>query len=141
MRHPMEPTRPAHQHRIGIHRRELLQVGYSGLLGIGLSSVLRGRAVAAQSGAPARSGARSPKSVILIFLTGAPSHLDTFDLKPDAPDAIRGEFRPIATRVPGLLVCEHLPRLAARADKFAVVRTLAHRDTNHLLATHHLLTG
>jgi hypothetical protein len=135
----MGPARPVHQHRIGINRRELLQVGYSGLLGIGLSSVLTHRASAAQT--LAGRAARTPKSVILIFLTGAPSHLDMFDLKPDAPAEIRSEFRPIATRAPGVLIGEHLPRLAACADKFAIVRTLAHRDNNHLVATHHLLTG
>jgi hypothetical protein len=122
------------RHPIGIHRREFLQVGYSGLLGIGLSSVLAHRA---QAGAPART----PKSVIIVFLTGAPSHLDTFDMKPEAPANIRGDFQPIGTSVPGLIVCEHLPRLAARADKYAVVRTLAHRENNHLVATHHVLTG
>jgi hypothetical protein len=79
--------------------------------------------------------------MILVFLTGAPSHLDTFDPKPDAPAEIRGAFRPIATRVPGLWIGEHLPRLAARADKYALVRSLAHRENNHLVATHHLLTG
>jgi hypothetical protein len=79
--------------------------------------------------------------VILVFLTGAPSHLDTFDPKPDAPVEIRGEFRPIATRVPGLYVSEHLPRLAARAHGYALVRSLSHRENNHLVATHHLLTG
>jgi hypothetical protein len=62
-------------------------------------------------------------------------------MKPDAPPEVRGEFKPIATRVPGLQVCEHLPRLAARAQKYAVVRSLSHRDNNHLCATHHLLTG
>jgi hypothetical protein len=127
-----------HQHRIGINRRELLQVGYSGLLGIGLSSLLTHRAEATR---PTGSTGRAPKSVILIFLTGAPSHHDMFDLKPDAPAEIRGEFRPIASRVPGISVCEHLPRLAACADKYAIVRSLSHRDNNHLVATHHLLTG
>src|SRR6267378_3341755 len=131
------PPVSAHRHRIGINRRELLQVGYSGLLGIGLSSLLTQRA-AAQAAGSTRNGARTTKSVILIFLTGAPSHLDTFDLKPDASAEIRGEFRPIACRAPGVWICEHLPRLAARADKFALVRTLAHRDNNHLVATHHL---
>jgi uncharacterized protein (DUF1501 family) len=122
----------AHRHTIGINRRELLQVGYSGLLGIGLSSLFAQRAKAA---------AISPKSVIVLFCTGAPSQLDTFDPKPDAPEAIRGEFRPIATRVPGIHISEHLPRLAARADRFALVRTLSHREYNHLVATHHVLTG
>ncbi len=122
------------RHPIGIHRREFLQVGYSGLLGIGLSSLLAGRA-------QANPTQRTPKSVIVVFLTGAPSHLDTFDMKPDAPAEIRGDFRPTATSVPGLYVCENLPRLGARADKYAIVRTLSHRENNHLVATHHLLTG
>ena len=85
--------------------------------------------------------ARQPKSVILVFLTGAPSHLDTFDMKPDAPSEVRGEFKSIATKLPGLTVCEHLPHLAARADKYAVVRSSAHRENNHLVATHHRSTG
>jgi hypothetical protein len=79
--------------------------------------------------------------VILVFLTGAPSHLDMFDPKPDAPAEVRGEFQPVATRVPGLHICEHLPRLAARAHQFALVRSLSHRENNHLVATHHVLTG
>lgn len=127
---------PRHHHTAGIHRRELLQVGFSGLLGLGLSSALPTRAQATTSQTP-----RKPKSVILVFLTGAPSHIDTFDPKPDAPAEVRGEFRPIATRVPGLFVGEHLPRLAARADQFSLVRSLAHRENNHLVATHHVLTG
>ncbi len=130
-----------HQHRIGITRRELLQVGYSGLLGLTLPSLLTRRAVSAEVSRVGGRQARKPKSVILVFLTGAPSHLDTFDMKPDAADGIRGEFKPIGTKVPGLVVCEHLPRLAARADKYAIVRSLAHRDNNHLVSTHHLLTG
>jgi hypothetical protein len=114
----------------------LLQVGYSGLLGITLPSLLAGRARSAEAERRAR-----PRSVILVYLTGAASHLDTFDPKPDAPDNVRGEFRAIATRVPGLQVGEHLPRLAARADRYAVVRSLSHREYNHLVATHHVLTG
>ncbi len=79
--------------------------------------------------------------MIIVFLTGGPSHIDTFDLKPDAPAEIRGEFKPIATKIPGVSFCEHLPRFAARADKLAVVRSFSHPQTNHLLATHHVLTG
>jgi uncharacterized protein (DUF1501 family) len=127
------PTRP---HSSGITRRESLQVGYSGLLGLGLSSLMPGQAAADEPRSPGRR-----KSVIVVFLTGGASHLDTFDPKPDAPPEIRGEFQPIATRTPGLTVSEHLPRLAARADKFAVVRSLSHRENNHLMATHHVLTG
>jgi hypothetical protein len=131
-------TLPAipHRHTIGINRRELLQVGYSGLLGLGLSSL-----PAAAAPTSAGRAARKPKSVIIVYLTGAPSHIDMFDLKPDAPPEVRGEFKPIATNVPGIQVGEHLPKLAARADKYALVRTLSHRENNHLVATHHVLTG
>ncbi len=129
----MQRSLPGHRHTIGLTRREWLQVGYSGLLGIGLPSVLGGRATAAN--------ARKPKSVILVFLTGAASHIDTFDMKPDAPAEVRGEFKPIATKTPGLQVCEHLPLLASRSDKWALVRSLAHQENNHLLASHQVLTG
>jgi uncharacterized protein (DUF1501 family) len=118
----------------GIDRREWLQVGFSSLLGIGLPSLLADCISAAQP-------RRKPRSVIIVFLTGAASHLDTLDPKPDAPAEVRGEFRPAATRVPGLHLCEHLPLLAARAERYAVVRSLAHRENNHLVATHHVLTG
>ncbi len=128
------PTGP--RHPLGLNRRELLQVGWSGLLGLGLSSL------AARTGAAeGQGGTRAPKSVILVFLTGAPSHLDTFDPKPEAPPEVRGEFRTIATKLPGVHVSEHLPRLAARLDRCALVRSLAHRENNHLVATHHVLTG
>lgn len=125
----------AHRHTIGINRREVMQVGYSGLLGMGLSVL----PVCASPATPQAS--RKRKSVILVFLTGGPSHLDTFDMKPAAPAEIRGEFKPIATRLPGLTICEHLPRLAARADKYALVRSLSYREADHLKATHHVLTG
>ncbi len=130
-----------HRHTPGITRRELLQVGYSGLLGFGLSSLAARRTSAAGAQPSGDKPSRRAKSVVLIFLTGAPSHLDTFDVKPDAPPEVRGEFKAIATKVPGLHVCEHLPRLAARADKYALVRSLSHRENNHLVATHHVLTG
>jgi hypothetical protein len=137
----MTPSVAGHRHSIGITRREMLQVGYSGLLGIGLSSLLAGRVEAAKEARATGGKVRQPKSMILIFLTGAPSHLDTFDMKPDAPAEIRGEFKPIATKLPGVFMSEHLPRLSARNDKYALVRSLAHRENNHLVATHHLLTG
>jgi hypothetical protein len=79
--------------------------------------------------------------MILVFLTGGLGHLDSFDMKPDAPEGIRGEFRPVDTQAPGVRICEHLPGLAARADKLAIVRSLSHEHTNHLNATHQLLTG
>ena len=125
-----------HRHTTGLTRREVLQVGYSGLLGVGLAGLLGGKARAASG-----DGGGRAKSIVLVFLTGGPSHLDTFDMKPDGPAEIKGEFKPIDTNVPGLQFCEHLPRLAAHADKLAVVRSLAHPETNHLLATHRVLTG
>jgi hypothetical protein len=106
-----------------------LQVGFSSLLGLGLPALAR-----------AAEG-RKPKSVIIVFLTGAASHIDTLDPKPDAPPEVRGEFGTIGTRVGGLRLCEHLPLLASRADRYAIVRSLAHRENNHLVATHHVLTG
>ena len=124
-----------HRHTIGMTRRELLQVGFSGLIGMGLPSLLTKKAMAT---APTPRRARS---VILIFLTGAPSHLDMFDLKPEAPDEVRGHFRPIATRAVGVQICEHLPRLAARADQFAIVRSMTHGLPSHEHATHMVLTG
>jgi hypothetical protein len=79
--------------------------------------------------------------MILVFLTGGLCQLDSFDLKPEAPEGIRGEFQPIDTRAPGVRICEHLPELARRADTLAIVRSMAHRDSNHLNATHWVLTG
>jgi hypothetical protein len=114
-------------------RRAFLQAGASSALGLALPQLLAGRAVA--------GGDASPKSVILVLLTGGASHLDTLDMKPDAPAEIRGEFRPIATAVPGVRVCEHLPLLAARLRDWALVRSLSHGENGHLPGTHRLLTG
>src|SRR5262245_24892395 len=135
-------------HPGGVIRREFLQVGLSGFVGLGLSELLAGRVFA--GGSVTKKSARglarperSPRarSMILVFLTGGLSHLDSLDMKPDAPLGIRGEFKSIATKVAGIQVCEHLPALAARADRLAIVRSLSHRYTNHLNATHELLTG
>src|SRR5258708_1407930 len=91
----------------GISRRSWLRIGGLALGGLSLRDVLR---------AEAASGQRNPaKGVIMVLLPGGPSHLDTFDLKPDAPVEIRGEFRPTATNVPGVAVCELMPRLARLA--------------------------
>ncbi len=133
----MDRPQTNHTHGIGLTRRELLQVGYSGLLGIGMPSVWAGRRLHRASPASTRKA----NSVVLIFLTGAPSHLDTFDLKPEAPVEIRGEFKNIATKAPGVSFCEHLPLLAARADKLAVIRSMTHGLPSHEHATHMMLTG
>ena len=136
----MNPFTP-HLHTTGIHRREFLQVGYSGLLGIGLPALLANQARATESADTTPPRRRNARSVLIIFLTGAPSHIDTFDPKSDAPAEVRGEFKAISTRVPGVQFGEHLPRLADRADKLAIVRSLRHAEFNHLLATHQVLTG
>ena len=115
-------------------RRAAVQVGCSAALGLGLPGVMEHRARAEAAGI-------RPKQVVIVFLTGACSHHDTFDMKPEAPAEIRGEFQPISTSVTGLQVCEHLPLLAQRADQYAVVRSLSHKDNNHLMSTHHVLTG
>src|SRR5262247_4090335 len=126
-----------HRHTTGLTRREALQVGYSGLTGVGLASVLAGRARGAR---PLRAGglSRRARSVLIVYLTGAPSHIDTFDPKPDAPAEIRGEFQTIATSAPGVRFCEHLPRIAARAHHLAVVRTMSQETTlgDHERGTH-----
>jgi hypothetical protein len=79
--------------------------------------------------------------VLIIFLTGAASHHDTFDMKPEAPAEVRGEFKPIDSSVPGIQVCEQLPQIAARMHQCAIVRSMTHGDNNHLMSTHHVLTG
>ncbi len=133
----------SHRHSVGFIRREFIQVGFSGLLGLGLSQLLAARARAGREPVAGRGKGAQPraKSVILVFLTGGLSHLDSFDMKPDAPEGIRGEFKPISTAVPGISMCEHLPEFAARAGSLAIVRSLAHTYTNHLNATHEILTG
>jgi hypothetical protein len=121
---------------IAMSRRAFVQVGYSGLLGLGLPGLLAARRAAAAGAAPGRA-----RSVMVILLSGGLGQHDSFDLKPEAPESMRGEFRSIDTAVPGIRICEHLPGLAARVDRLAIVRTMAHSDGNHLLATHRVLTG
>ncbi len=117
-----------------LSRRSFLRVGTLGPLGLTLADYFAIRA----SGQVADGKARA---VILLWLWGAPSQLDTFDMKPDAPIEYRGPFAPIATTVPGLRVCELLPGLARCADKFALVRTMHHGETDHGIAGTMGLTG
>jgi hypothetical protein len=125
----------------GPTRRESLRVGGLGVAGLTLPDLFRGQAVAA---APSRTASRSfgrARSCILCFLFGAPAHQDIWDLKPDAPADIRGEFRPIATSVPGLFLGEHVPRSARTAHRFALLRAVTHPDNTHTVAMHYMLTG
>src|SRR5207247_3313882 len=107
----------------GISRRNFLKIGALGLGGLSLPQLLQ---------AEAQAGIRrSHKAVIMLFLPGGPSHQDMFDLKTDAPSEVRGEFRPIPTNVPGIQICEHLPRLARLADKFTILRSMVGAEDRH----------
>jgi hypothetical protein len=114
----------------GISRRGFLQIGFLGAMGLSLPQFLQAQ-VAQKSG----------KAVILVWLWGGPSHLDTFDMKPDAPLAYRGPFRAIGTNVPGIQVCEYLPQLAKMADRYALLRSLHHDTNDHGIAGTIGLTG
>ncbi|HXG09008.1 MAG TPA: DUF1501 domain-containing protein [Gemmataceae bacterium] len=122
----------------GMTRRDCLQLGLGVLLGGGLVHALRLRALSAPAAA---APAPAAKSCILIWMDGGPSHYETFDPKPDAPKEIRGQFEPIATKVPGVFFSQHLKRLAAIADKLAVVRSIRHDQGNHGAGNHYMMTG
>ncbi len=118
-----------------LSRRAFLQVGSLGALGLTTADLFALRAKAQGAGSP------PAKAVILLWLWGGPSHLDTFDMKPDAPLEYRGPFEPIFTSVPGLRICELLPGLARRAHKFALVRSMHHESNDHGVAGTIALTG
>src|SRR5438105_1715867 len=120
----------------GFSRRDFLRVGFLGLGGLTLADHLRLRAAAAEQGQPTRDTA-----VILCWLGGGPSHIDMYDLKPEAPAEFRGEFREIATNVPGIRISEHLPRQARIMDKISVVRSVTHTNAGHGMGTHWMMTG
>src|SRR5438552_445215 len=120
----------------GLSRRGFLKVGFLGLAGLTLADHLRLKAAAAEAGRQTPDTA-----VILIWLGGGPSHLDMYDLKPDAPVEFRGEFKEIATNVPGIRVGEHLPLEAKLMDKMTVVRSVMHTNAGHGMGTHWMLTG
>lgn len=137
-------------------RREWLRVGGLSALGLSLPQVLARSVVAGESPGTAIGATTSHKTVrprlggasfgrakscILLFLFGAPAHQDTWDLKPDAPSEVRGDFHPIATRTPGLFVGEHLPLLAARSDRYSLIRSVTHEDNTHTVAMHYMLAG
>ncbi|WP_372722028.1 DUF1501 domain-containing protein [Novipirellula sp.] len=122
----------------GLDRRGLLRVAAAGVVG---ASLPRLSATAAEPLQTKPIGFGKAKSVLIVMLSGGPSQLDMLDPKPEGPTEVRGEFAPIATTIPGVTVCEHLPILAKQTDRWAIVRTLAHREHNHLLATHVALTG
>lgn len=131
----------------GWSRREWLRVGSLGAAGLGSLALgtdgLLGARVQAN---PSRASVHGPgfgraKSCIVLFLFGAPAHQDTWDLKPEAPSEVRGEFAPIETNVSGIHVSEHLPLLATRVDRLTQLRAVTHPDNTHTVAMHYMLTG
>lgn len=119
----------------GIIRREVLRAGAIALGGLSLPGLLSlQRSVAGER-------SRRLKSIVILYLSGGPSHLDMWDLKPDAPAEIRGTFQPISTRVSGLQICEHLPRTAAISDKITIVRSMSHDEGDHLRGGYWAMTG
>jgi len=116
-------------------RRDLLRIGGLGMLGLTVPKLLQ--AAESQTNGPKPLA----KSVIFLYQFGGPSHVDTFDMKPGAPDGIRSKFSPISTSVPGLEICDQLPETAKVMDKVALVRTVHHRMKNHNPAAYHALTG
>jgi len=120
-------------------RRALLQIGGLGCLGLNLAQLFQ--AEAARAGESRSVSQKQIRSCILLFYYGGPSHLDTWDLKPSAPAEVRGEFQSIATAVPGLRICEHLPLCARVANKLAIVRSFHHPMRNHNSAAVEALCG
>ena len=98
----------------GVARRDFLKIGALGMGGLSLPGLLQAE--------KAQGKGRSQKAVIMIYLAGGPSHMDTFDLKEDAPAEVRGEFASIPTKAPGVRICEHLPGIAAQMDQCSIIR-------------------
>ena len=115
-------------------RRDFVRIGSLGIAGLNLRDYFFVRSASANAAA-------ADRSVILVWLSGGPSHHDTFDLKPDAPAEVRGTFKPIRTNVAGIEICEHLPKTARQADKYAIIRSMTSRENNHERAINYLLTG
>ena len=107
----------------GLSRRGFLQIGALGAAGMALPQLLRAEAAAGIH--------NSHKAVINVLLPGGPPHQDMFDLKPDAPSEVRGDFTPIPTNVPGIEICELMPRVAAMMDRFAIIRSMADSNPQH----------
>ncbi|MGE4003392.1 MAG: DUF1501 domain-containing protein, partial [Planctomycetaceae bacterium] len=126
-------------HPTGISRRAAVQAGAVGLLGLGMNHLQALRTAAHNVGD--RNSEPRARACIYIFLSGGLAQHDSFDMKPDASDAIRGEFSPIATQTPGVTICEHLPLLAERSRLWALCRSLTHPSNDHSAGHHIMLTG
>src|SRR5437016_2541649 len=134
-------------HATQFSRRTLLRVGGAGLLGLTMPKFLRAQdAKLTPAGAPTGAEALKKiapraKSVVFLYQFGGPSHIDMFDMKPDAPEAIRGPHKPISSNVAGIQVSEHLPRVAKIMDKVTLIRSMTHTMKNHNSASYYALTG
>jgi hypothetical protein len=126
-------VRQGSRHCDGMTRRDWLRVGALGVGAMTLPNLLQ-----LEAGTPRRARARS---VIMLFLSGGPSHLDMWDLKPEAPEEIRGTFRPASTGVAGIRICEHMPMTAAVMDKCAIIRSMQHASGNHPAAAYWMMIG
>jgi uncharacterized protein (DUF1501 family) len=125
---------PSRDNCQGTSRRDFLKIGALAGMGLTLPELMRLRAAAAAEG-------KKAANVIFIFLDGGPSHMETFDMKPDAPAEVRGEFKPIETNVKGIRICEHLPKTAQVMDLFCILRSVTHSDSNHSAGNHFMTTG
>lgn len=135
---------PASWQHTSVNRRTAVQAGAIGMLGLGMNHLdgLRDAQAAPTPATDSRStNSGTAKACIYIFLSGGLAQQDSFDLKPNAPDSIRGEFNPIATSTPGIDICEHLPMLARRSEHWALVRSLTHPTNGHTLGHYFMLTG
>lgn len=129
---------PPRQFCDGLNRRDCLRLGAAGLFGLtwDTSRVLQAQAASSQNNRQTKE-----VSLLFVFLHGGLSTIDTFDLKPDAPAEFRGEFQPISTRLPGIQIGEHVPKLAAEIDKYSLIRSFRHHNSDHGAADHYILTG
>ena len=120
----------------GMTRRDFVQLGVAGMASVGLPTILRAKEASSQGGSPSKDTA-----VILLWLDGGPSHMDLYDMKPEAPSEYRGIWSPIKTNVPGIEISELLPHQAKVADKFAILRSLHHDNGDHFTGAHYMLTS
>jgi Protein of unknown function (DUF1501) len=142
---PGRPGKDLCDSQLGVTRRDILRIGGSGLLGLGLGSMLELQAVSARGAEASRGpGWGKAKSIIMVYLQGGPSHLDLWDPKENVPDNVRSVFKPIATKVPGIQVTEILPKLSQITDKFTFVRSMSYTPNglfNHTAAIYQMMTG
>ncbi|MCW5560040.1 MAG: DUF1501 domain-containing protein, partial [Verrucomicrobiae bacterium] len=132
----------------GFSRREFFRLGGAGLVGVSLADLLRLQAEQGPGAGPVpdapKNGWGQAKSVIILYLQGGPSHIDIWDPKPDAPSNVRGDFKPIRSKVPGIFLSEVMPKLAAQMDKATLIRSMSYTPVglfNHTAAIYQIMTG